>query len=319
MPHLRHISLQPLLRVHAQLDDLAASALFVGPCVRDTLLDDPELPRPSPASSVVGLTWPIESAFGFTALVARLTELGFVWRGDPEHAERWQFEELEVELTPPDPALRGFVSVWHSSALASPRIVDSERGVLRLVDAPHFCALALETLAVSARKLRRATLSDLLLVVDGCSALGEGIETAPPALRSFVADHCAHLLTLDELPGLLAELLSPAALPSVRAQTALERLRAMAHGGDARAAIPTPLAAPQVSTPVSWQPEHSGAIAKVTYDRTTETLVVEFKRGPIYEYTGVPPLVHAAWRNAASVGNYHNQFIRDCYACRRLA
>gem|GEM_PF-3056032 len=51
MPHPRHISLEALLRVHAQLGDLAASALFVGACVRDTLLDDPERPRPAPASS----------------------------------------------------------------------------------------------------------------------------------------------------------------------------------------------------------------------------------------------------------------------------
>ncbi len=42
-------------------------------------------------------------------------------------------------------------------------------------------------------------------------------------------------------------------------------------------------------------------------------LEVEFHRGAVYEYAGVPPRVFDALLSAQSVGRTFNDLVRDCY------
>lgn len=48
----------------------------------------------------------------------------------------------------------------------------------------------------------------------------------------------------------------------------------------------------------------SSNIASIRYDETAQTLEVEFNHGGIYQYYGVPSVVHSAMMAAASVGTF---------------
>lgn len=60
--------------------------------------------------------------------------------------------------------------------------------------------------------------------------------------------------------------------------------------------------------------EHeSRAIKRTTYNPETMVLVVTFTDGNGFDYNDVPPTVHTALIEAASVGAYFNKFIRNHY------
>jgi KTSC domain len=54
----------------------------------------------------------------------------------------------------------------------------------------------------------------------------------------------------------------------------------------------------------------STTLATVAYDDTRELLQLEFRSRAIYQYSGVPPAVHAALLRAPSKGSYFNRVIR---------
>jgi hypothetical protein len=57
----------------------------------------------------------------------------------------------------------------------------------------------------------------------------------------------------------------------------------------------------------------SRSIASVGYDADAKTLEVEFHSGRLYQYIGVPPLVHDELVHADSIGAYFNANIRPIY------
>lgn len=61
----------------------------------------------------------------------------------------------------------------------------------------------------------------------------------------------------------------------------------------------------------------STTLATVCYDEVRELLQLEFRNRAIYQYFGVPALVHGALLGAPSKGSYFNQAIRGCFPyCR---
>lgn len=59
------------------------------------------------------------------------------------------------------------------------------------------------------------------------------------------------------------------------------------------------------------EPVDSEAMRSVGYDRRRHILEIEFGRGSVYRYLGVPAPVHDALRDAASLGAYFSEHIRD--------
>ena len=57
----------------------------------------------------------------------------------------------------------------------------------------------------------------------------------------------------------------------------------------------------------------SRSIASVGYDAAARTLEIEFHTGRLYQYSGVPALVHEELVHADSVGAYFNAKIRPIY------
>ena len=61
----------------------------------------------------------------------------------------------------------------------------------------------------------------------------------------------------------------------------------------------------------------STTLATVGYDEARQLLQLGFRNRAIYQYFGVPALVHEALLGAPSKGSYFNQTIRGCFPyCR---
>ena len=59
--------------------------------------------------------------------------------------------------------------------------------------------------------------------------------------------------------------------------------------------------------------------ATVAYDEARELLRLEFRSQAIYQYLGVPAIVHQALLSAPSKGSYFNQAIRGRFPYKRVS
>lgn len=62
----------------------------------------------------------------------------------------------------------------------------------------------------------------------------------------------------------------------------------------------------------------SSNVVAIGYDRPTETLEVEFLKGAVYQYYGVPEHLYNGIMNAPSKGRFLNTCIRDSYPFSRV-
>lgn len=63
---------------------------------------------------------------------------------------------------------------------------------------------------------------------------------------------------------------------------------------------------------------NSSNLRSVGYDRSTQTLEVEFNSGGIYQYSQVPESIYNGLMNAPSHGRYFNHFIKNEYPTMRV-
>ena len=59
-------------------------------------------------------------------------------------------------------------------------------------------------------------------------------------------------------------------------------------------------------------------VVAIGYDRPTGTLEVEFLKGAVYQYYGVPEHMYNEIMNAPSKGRFLNTYIRDSYPFSRV-
>lgn len=71
-------------------------------------------------------------------------------------------------------------------------------------------------------------------------------------------------------------------------------------------------------SPVMETLNDSSTIAKTGYHPESQTAVMEFKNGKVYEYRGVPPAVYDNFKNAESRGSFHAQNIKGRYETNYL-
>jgi hypothetical protein len=62
----------------------------------------------------------------------------------------------------------------------------------------------------------------------------------------------------------------------------------------------------------------SSNIASIGYDTTTQTLEVEFQSGWVYQYYGVPEILHQEIMRAPSKGQFLHQYIKNAYPYSRV-
>jgi KTSC domain len=70
---------------------------------------------------------------------------------------------------------------------------------------------------------------------------------------------------------------------------------------------------------MSRTPVSSSNLASVGYDRTTQTLEIEFLHGGVYQYSGVPPSVYDGLMEAESHGSYFDRHVKKAgYSYRKI-
>lgn len=62
----------------------------------------------------------------------------------------------------------------------------------------------------------------------------------------------------------------------------------------------------------------SSNVVAIGYDRPTQTLEVEFLKGAVYQYYGVPENMYDNIMSAPSKGVFLNTYIRDSYPFSRV-
>jgi hypothetical protein len=65
-------------------------------------------------------------------------------------------------------------------------------------------------------------------------------------------------------------------------------------------------------------PVISSNVSSVGYDENDSTLEVQFRDGSVYQYFKVPSQIYTGLINAASVGGFLNDHIKDVYPYRRV-
>lgn len=62
----------------------------------------------------------------------------------------------------------------------------------------------------------------------------------------------------------------------------------------------------------------SSNLRSIGYNRSIQTLEMEFNSGRIYQYSQVPENIYNGLMNAPSHGRYFNHFIKNKYPTRRV-
>ena len=62
----------------------------------------------------------------------------------------------------------------------------------------------------------------------------------------------------------------------------------------------------------------SSNIRSIGYDMQSQTLEVEFLSGWVYQYYGVPEVLHQEIMQASTKGRFLNQYIKNAYPYSRI-
>ena len=62
----------------------------------------------------------------------------------------------------------------------------------------------------------------------------------------------------------------------------------------------------------------SSNVRAIGYDTATQTLEVEFHSGWVYQYYGVPEILHQQIMEASSKGQFLNQYIKNAFPYSRV-
>lgn len=334
-----------VLAVADNLKELRDQVVFVGGMVRGALVTDPAVPGPRPTKDV-DLILDLQSATHRVEIEARIRELGFradmsegapicryVLRGAaPDGAD------IPVDFMPLDPRIFGFSNVWYPDAYSASQRVHTASGAIRVIDAPHFVATKLEAFAArGGGDYYHHDLEDVVVLVDGRSSLLDELAATSKELQHFIASEIGGLLGspafVESLSGHLpGDAASQARLPLLTA-----RLKAFAALADAAEVLTASeeAARPVVSVELdrarrtqaagdqggllSWTPMRSSNIRHFSYAPATRVLTVVFNQGRTYEYYEVPRELFEGWKQAASAGRYHHQWIVGRYQYQRVA
>lgn len=64
---------------------------------------------------------------------------------------------------------------------------------------------------------------------------------------------------------------------------------------------------------------HSSSIQALGYDEAAQTLYINFRKGGLYSYNKVPPVIFEEFRKSPAKGKFFFNNIRDKFKMRRIA
>lgn len=187
-----------LLDTVIRLGALAEKFVFVGGCATGLLVT-------SVRSQTVRMTIDVDvvtqvATLGdYYTISAELEKKGFRQsRSEDAPLCRWIADGLQLDVVPTDPTILGFSNRWYSVAAetAQPFELNSEQRI-RLITAPLFLATKLDAFSDRGRGDFWAShdLEDLVTVVDGRPELEEEVHSAPLAVRNYLSESMANLMS----------------------------------------------------------------------------------------------------------------------------
>jgi predicted nucleotidyltransferase len=198
----QHILAQMIVQVADALgESLCEQMAFVGGVTTGLLLTDDFAREQVRYTDDVDLIVHVIGNTGFHALQEQLQRQGFQIAmplpGKEMPICSMKLGELRVDFMPDDESVLGFSNRWYRDALAaatSHRLPDGQ--TIRLVAPPYFLATKLEAWKGRGKgdALSSRDIEDLLALVDGREELLSEINTAPAALRDYLADELHRLL-----------------------------------------------------------------------------------------------------------------------------
>jgi hypothetical protein len=186
----------------ASLSELMDEVVVVGGAVVELLLTDPGSPIVRPTEDVDVIV-DVTSHVRYYELEVRLRSHGFVQNPEPPVVRcRWFGHGLILDVMPTNPEILGFTNQWYESAIAHPveRILPSGR-TIRIIDAPHFLATKLVAFESRGSGDLRAShdFEDIIVLANGRPELANEVSSAPPLVRSFLADAYGKLMKRSDL------------------------------------------------------------------------------------------------------------------------
>jgi len=224
--------LEMLRKVARSLGDTVSLVVYVGGSVAGLFITDPASAGVR-ATADVDLVADVSSRGEFWRLEETFRKLGF--RHVPEVVCRWRFDDLFVDLMPPDEGITGTgTNRWYKDAVRTSQTVDiGERVSIRLVTPPYFVATKLEAFLNRGEKdyIASHDLEDVITIVDAREELLDEIASADSKVREYISKLFTQLLDepafLESLPGKLrGDAASQARLPIV-----IDRLEKIAELG----------------------------------------------------------------------------------------
>jgi len=212
------------------LDDL----VFLGGCTTGFLLSDPASAGLRPTKDVDTIT-EVASYAEYATLTERLRALGLT-EDTSEGAPlcRWRHGQLIIDVMPTNEAVLGFSNRWWVPALGSAVWVSLADLQLRVVTPVYFLATKLEAFrARGAGDVRGShDLEDIMTVIDGRAEIVGEVQSAPPDVRTFIADEFQQLMANRSLVDALRGFLMPDDANQARLPMLVERLTALAASGN---------------------------------------------------------------------------------------
>lgn len=221
-------NIEKVASVAKHLGPLCEHVVFVGGSIVELLITDPAAPPVRPTKDVDAIVQVASTIEYTSSLSDQLRTLGFV-EDASEGAPicRWLIVGIKVDIMPTEQDVLGFKSAWYSVAFAHANIHTIRDASVRVISAPYFLATKFEAFGDRGKRdyFGSADLEDIVAVIDGRSTVVNETVQADAAVRKYVAEQAAEVLSIrafmDALPG---HVLGDAH----RLGIVIERLRALA-------------------------------------------------------------------------------------------
>lgn len=225
-----------IVAVAEHLGDLRQDVVFVGGMVRSLLVTDPVVPGYRPTKDVDVIV-DVSTYAQHATWLEKFRARGFREdTSDDAPICRYVLKGagigqggIPVDVMPLEPQVLGFANRWYPQAFESATSVEVPSGAIRVINAAHFVATKLSSFEHRGNgDFYHHDVEDVIVLVDGRPSLLEEVEHASSALRTFVADAIAQLLSQTAFRDTLPGHLPPDAASQARAKLVLARLTALA-------------------------------------------------------------------------------------------
>ncbi len=196
-----HTNLVRIKGVYHALDTLKDTIAFVGGATVSLYADKPEQADVRPTDDIDVLL-EIGTYGEYVQVQEKLTQLGFHVDPEAKVTCRYKYDGLTVDIMPTDEAVLGFSNLWYKEGFANIiKYEVDERTAINIFSAPYFIASKLEAFKGRGENDGRTSqdFEDIVFVLDNRKAIWDEMHKTPPALKEYLSNEWAVLLSNPNL------------------------------------------------------------------------------------------------------------------------